>query len=151
MGNERCPVSLLIFGSFLQVHHADVPHPRFLVEPKECSIIGAPMTWGQPNPGADNGPAMLRDAGLHKELKKLGWAVQDMGDMNITPPSPNDPQGDSKYMNNMKNSYAVGRGCEQVFESVSKQASAGKFVLTLGGDHSIGAGTVAGILQAILY
>jgi arginase len=131
-----------------KVHHADVPHPRFLQEPKSCVVLGAPMTWGQPKAGTDNGPEMIRRAGLSQELGKLGWAVEDLGDIAIDPPSASDPQGDPAYLNQMKNCYAVGKGCEQVFKTVSKQAADGKFVLTVGGDHSIGAGTVAGILQA---
>jgi arginase len=43
---------------------------------------------------------------------------------------------------------SVGKGGEQVFKTVSQQAADGKSVLTVGGDHSFGAGTVAGILQA---
>jgi len=87
-------------------------------------------------------------AGLSTELGNLGWEVEDMGDITFVPPSASDPQGEAKYVNQMKNCYAVGKGCQQVFERVSKQAAAGKFVLTVGGDHSIGDGTVAGILQA---
>jgi len=131
-----------------KVHHADIAHPRFLVEPRKAAILGAPMTWGQPKAGTDTGPDMLRQAGLSTELGNLGWEVEDMGDITFVPPSASDPQGEAKYVNQMKNCYAVGKGCQQVFERVSKQAAAGKFVLTVGGDHSIGAGTVAGILQA---
>ena len=148
-----------------KVHHADVPHPRFLQEPKKCAVFGAPMTWGQPRAGTDNGPEMIRRAGLSQELGNLGWNVEDLGDLDIAPPSDADPQvencgdhhsrspwnshaycstflqGDPAYLKQMKNCYAVGKGCQKVFETVTEQAAAGKFVLTLGGDHSIGAGT----------
>ena len=30
--------------------------------------------------------------GVVKELSKLGWAVEDLGDVEIAPPTPNDPQ-----------------------------------------------------------
>ena len=43
--------------------------------------------------------------------------------------------------------YTVGRACEQISNAVSKHAEEGRFVLTLGGDHAIGLGTVAGILR----
>ena len=131
-----------------QVHPADVPHPRFLAQPKKCAVLGAPMTWGQPKMGTDNGPSMLRQAGLDATLKKLGWIPEDLGDLVISQPAATDPQGDPALIFQMKNCYAVGKGCEQVFRSVAQQAADGKFVLTLGGDHSIGAGTVAGILKA---
>ena len=32
----------------------------------------------------------------------------------------------------MQNSYAVGKGCEQVYKRVAEQAARGKFVLTVG-------------------
>ena len=101
------------------------------------------MTWGQPREGTDNGPSMLREAGLAKELAKLGWQVEDAGDINHVAPSADDPKGDPRHLHNMKNSYAVGKGCQQVYERVAKQAAEGKFVLTLGGDHSIGAGSIS--------
>lgn len=75
-----------------KVHHADVPHPRFLQEPKQCAVLGAPMTWGQPRAGTDNGPEMIRRAGLSLELANLGWGVEDLGDIDIAPPSNSDPQ-----------------------------------------------------------
>ena len=75
-----------------KVHHADVPHPRFLQEPKQCAVLGAPMTWGQPRAGTDNGPEMIRSAGLSLELANLGWGVEDLGDIDIAPPSGADPQ-----------------------------------------------------------
>ena len=115
-----------------KVHHADIPHPRFLVEPKKCAIVGAPMTWGQPRAGTDDGPNWLRKAGLHKELDKLGWSLDDGGDIDIQAPSSSDPKGDPKHIFQMKNCYAVGRGCEQVYNRVAKEAADGKFVLTIG-------------------
>lgn len=78
-----------------KVHHADVPHPRFLQEPKKCAVFGAPMTWGQPRAGTDNGPEMIRRAGLSQELGNLGWNVEDLGDLDIAPPSDADPQVES--------------------------------------------------------
>ena len=40
-----------------------MPFPAFLKQPKTVSVIGAPMIYGQPRPGTDYGPAMLREAG----------------------------------------------------------------------------------------
>jgi arginase len=130
-----------------QVHHADVPFPAFLRQPKTVAVLGAPMIYGQPREGTDFGPAMLREMGLEKELRDLAWEVEDAGDLTIAPPREGDPAMDDGR-GNMRFGYCVGRGCQQVYDQVHAAASAGKFALTLGGDHSIGAGTVAGILQA---
>jgi len=43
---------------------------------------------------------------------------------------------------------AVGRACEQIARLVKEKQQAAKFTLVLGGDHSISAGSLAGVLQA---
>lgn len=45
-------------------------------------------------------------------------------------------------------SLAVGAGCHRLSDAVFAKAAEGKFVLTLGGDHSIAIGSLAGILRA---
>jgi hypothetical protein len=47
-------------------------------EPHTCTIIGAPMTFGQPYVGTDSGPRLLREAGLRGMLTALGWRVEDL-------------------------------------------------------------------------
>jgi hypothetical protein len=47
-------------------------------EPHTCTIIGAPMTYGQPYVGTDSGPSLLREAGLRGMLSALGWRVEDL-------------------------------------------------------------------------
>lgn len=130
-----------------KVHDAHVPFPAFLAQPKVAAVLGAPMTLGQPKAGTDDGPDMLRDAGLLKELKGLGWGVDDQGNLSMPEHSESDPKLDPKY-GLARNCYAVGKGCEAVMRSVKKAANEGKFVLTLGGDHALGAGTVAGVLAS---
>jgi arginase len=49
---------------------------------------------------------------------------------------------------NAKNSIIVGKGCEMIANVVNDVIGKGQFPLILGGDHSIGAGSLAGILQA---
>lgn len=46
---------------------------------------------------------------------------------------------------------AVGTGCRRLADAVFAKAAEGKFVLTLGGDHSIALGTLAGVLRYVLY
>lgn len=45
-------------------------------------------------------------------------------------------------------SLAVGEGCRRLAEVVHTKANEGRFVLTLGGDHSIALGSIAGVLRA---
>lgn len=41
------------------------------------------MMYGQPFMGTDQGPRSLREAGLHEAIKKLGWWVDEQGDLDL--------------------------------------------------------------------
>lgn len=114
--------------------------------PKTVSIIGAPMTYGQPYQGAENGPERMRKGGLHKILTNLDWRVKELGNLMFQPPSDSDPEFTGPGRANV--SYAVGNANHKLKDVVKDQATSGRFVLTLGGDHSVGLGAVAGILSA---
>jgi arginase len=58
------------------------------------------------------------------------------------------PKYDPDYRN-MKNPLAVSAVTEQLSQQVYNHAKEGKFVLTLGGDHSIAIGTISGTAKAI--
>lgn len=127
------------------VHRIQVPTPMFLAKPKTVSIVGAPMTYGQPFAGTDRGPQALREKGLHQALSKLGWRLEEVGDLVFEPPGHNAPEYTGPGM--CRSSFAVGHGCRKLKEVVQKHAAKGNFVLTLGGDHSIALGSLAGILS----
>ncbi|CAI5742269.1 unnamed protein product [Hyaloperonospora brassicae] len=126
--------------------HANDKCSEALRTPKTVSVIGAPMTFGQPLPGTDGGPKLIRDAGLLKTLKKLGWAVDETGNLEYVAPTSEDPVLDSQY-GKAKNCFAVGNGTKKLYEIYKKKAEEGKFCLVLGGDHTIGAGSLAGLLS----
>lgn len=58
------------------------------------------------------------------------------------------PASDPEYRN-MKNPLAVSAVTKKLCEQVYNEAKEGRCVLTLGGDHSIAIGTVAGTAKAI--
>jgi len=129
-------------GHFVQV-------PDFLNEPKTCAIIGAPMSWGQPRAGTDQGSIILRNCGLEGTLLGLEWRVDDMGDLEFDPPSRTDKKlKDGPIKGKAKNSFCVGQGLKKIHDEVYKATKKGEFPLILGGDHSISAGTVSAILRA---
>lgn len=77
-------------------------------------------------------------------LQMNGSSLHHLQDM-TGPPGGADPKlagGDAHH------SLAVGAGCRRLSDAVFAKAAEGKFVLTLGGDHSIAMGTLAGILRA---
>lgn len=123
--------------------------------PKTVSIIGAPMTYGQPYVGTDHGPRLLREAGLLHHLASLGWRVHDNPDLEFS--NNNHPHSSSREsetshsfqeLPNAKNSSLVGKGCKMLADIVSKEIIDGRFPMILGGDHSIGVGSLSGVLRA---
>jgi len=113
--------------------------------PKTVSIIGAPMTYGQPYVGTDGSPQLLREAGLRHMLTALGWRVNDLHDIDFEKIA-RDWKGEN--IPGARNCGIVGTSNEHLADVVESQIRAGNFTLTLGGDHSIGIGSLAGILRA---
>jgi len=127
-----------------------IPSPKPLFQhcsnPKTVSIIGAPMTFGQPYVGTDHGPSFLRKAGLRSKLIALGWLVDDGPDLNFSAKALASP--DDMVHPHAKNSSMIGRGTQILSQIVEEKAMSGSFPLVLGGDHSIAIGTLSGILRA---
>ena len=117
----------------------------YLAEPKTLSVVGAPLCMGQPLMGVDQGPQKLREAGLLTDLRSLEWQIEDYGDIEFD-------MSDARVLNGpdglAKHAGVVGAANEKIRDHVLEQASLGKCVLTLGGDHSIACGSVAGAAQA---
>jgi arginase len=125
---------------------SQLAQPTYVTHPKAVEIIGAPMTYGQPLAGADHGPALIRSKGLRDALASLDWRVHDQGDLKFDAPSPDNAKLLSR-LGKARNSVAVGRGCRQLSEAVERAIQSERFPLVIGGDHSIGLGSVAGVLN----
>lgn len=108
------------------------------------SIIGAPFNGGQPKVGVETGPKELRNAGLVPVLQKAGWEVAHDEDISIGALSSDDSFSGKGLARNPR---YVGAVCRDLCNAVAARAKAGDFVLTLGGDHSVAAGSIAGILS----
>lgn len=101
------------------------------------------MTYGQPYVGTDEGPERLRERGLRNKLTALGWRVEDLPDLNFDPEKfagTKDPPG-------ARNCALVAYGAKKLAQTVEKKLRKGQFPLVLGGDHSIGIGSLTGILN----
>lgn len=120
------------------------------VPDKTVSVIGAPMTYGQPFVGTDSGPSLLREQGLLKDLAALGWKVEDIPDLDFQKICGDAGKAIRSVPNNpdAKNSLEVGAGTKALADLVESKLKLGRFPLILGGDHSIGIGSLAGILRA---
>lgn len=95
----------------------------------------------------DAAPTALISAGLLTQLKEdLGYTLYH--DDTVHNYYSLMPSSDPDYRN-MKNPLAVSAVTKQLSNQVYDHAKHGRLVLTLGGDHSIAIGTVAGTSRAI--
>jgi arginase len=98
-------------------------------------------------PGVDAAPMALIDAGLIDQLKQdLEYNVTYDGQVHSY--SEITTLEDPDYRN-MKRPKAVSAVAQALSKQVYEHASNGRFVLTLGGDHSIAIGTIAGTAKAV--
>jgi len=109
--------------------------------PKQISIIGVPMDFGQLLRGVDMGPAALRYTGLISRLRELGHLVVDRGDVRIPIRDADGPAplSEDKYLNE------ITQICQAIYNAGHEAVQQGHFPLFLGGDHSIAVGTVAAV------
>ncbi|HVW84318.1 MAG TPA: arginase [Bryobacteraceae bacterium] len=107
----------------------------------QISIIGAPLDLGQGRRGVDMGPSALRVAGLGKKLGALGYDVADLGNIAVAQAESLADTGpcEARYLTQ------IAESCERLATLVAQSLSNRQTPLVLGGDHSIAAGTVAGV------
>jgi arginase len=89
------------------------------------------------------GPSALRLAGLGSRIAALGYSVEDLGNVFVeqqesTPLGP----ANAKYLSQ------IASACSSLADMVDRAVREGRFPLVLGGDHSVAAGTVAGVSNA---
>ena len=105
----------------------------------KVSLIGVPLDLGASRRGVDMGPSALRVTGLASRLRKLGFEVEDTGDIDVPLPEECGP-GDAR----LKYAQPIAAVCRELCDRVHKALSAGRLPITLGGDHSLAMGSVAG-------
>jgi arginase len=108
------------------------------VRPRTIHIIGVPLDLGQGRRGVDMGPSALRIAGLDSQIAGLGHTVVDKGDLAV-------PIQETRSPGNPRKKYVrdIARVCQRLYQSALGSLDAGAIPVVLGGDHSIGAGSVA--------
>ena len=105
-------------------------------------ILGVPLDLGQERRGVDMGPSAVRAAGLNAAIKNLGHQVEDAGNVHVK--LPEEQHFGDKRAKYLKEITAT---CTKHAELVLKTLEAGDVPVVLGGDHSMAAGTVAGVAE----
>ena len=112
------------------------------IPPRKIRVIGVPLDLGQSRRGVDMGPSAVRVAGLEMRLEELGHIVEDGGNVAVAIPEQK-KEGDphAKYLKE------ITATCTKQADLVIKALEADIVPLVLGGDHSVGAGTVSGVAE----
>jgi arginase len=101
-------------------------------------LIGVPLDLGAGRRGVDMGPSAFRIAGLGEQITALGYTVVDKGDLVTAIRETLEPRDEHK-----KYVREITEVCERLYTSSLSSLTAGAIPVVLGGDHSLGAGSVA--------
>jgi len=109
---------------------------------QKIRILGVPLDLGQERRGVDMGPSAVRAAGLNDTLKSLGLKVEDAGNIHVRLPE-EQHYGDqhAKYLKE------IAEASQDVAHHLYQTLEAGFFPVSLGGDHSMAIGTLAGVAK----
>ncbi|WP_201767865.1 arginase [Schnuerera ultunensis] len=104
-------------------------------------LIGVPINYGCDKEGPQYGPNTLREHRIVDLIKNNGHTVYDLGNIVI----PQVPE-EEKYSGhaNMKYLYPIVEMCNNLAQQVYTSLKANSFPFVMGGDHSLGMGSIAG-------
>jgi arginase len=106
-------------------------------------IVGVPLDLGAGRRGVDMGPSAFRLTGLTAGLARLGYEVRDHGNVVV-------PQPETSSVGDERKRFIteIAGVCERVYQIARAAAERDALVLTLGGDHSVAAGSIGGVAAA---
>ncbi|MCS6626856.1 arginase family protein [Roseibacterium beibuensis] len=105
------------------------------------TIVDAPSSAGAYAPGQEKAPMAMREAGFHERLRAAVSDYDEITDIETFRWRPD------RQRPNAMNAQAVIHTASRVASSVASAASEGRFAVVLGGDCTVGIGTVAGLAQ----
>jgi arginase len=106
-------------------------------------IVGVPLDLGASRRGVDMGPFAVRAAGLSDRLRALGIQIEDAGNLHVPDRGTFEAGG-----HGLDFLPAITDLCRALADVTESAAAEGKIPLALGGDHSLAAGSVAGVARA---
>jgi arginase len=107
-------------------------------------LIGFPMDLGASRRGVDMGPSAIRIAGAAERLRALGHIVDESHNIDV-------PQREELPESRSGPQYiaTITAACAQLALETAQATRDGILPVTLGGDHSLAAGSVAGVATAL--
>jgi arginase len=111
----------------------------------DISIIGVPIFYGADKRGPELGPAKLREKNVVSVIGRHNHRVFDFGDLFVP-----EVEEQNKFFShpNMKYLDPIIQVNNNLAHIVYSSIKGGSFPLVLGGDHSIGLGSIAGVSRA---
>ncbi len=106
-----------------------------------ASLIGVPTDIGAGARGASMGPEALRVAGIREAIAQFGLAVKDCGNL-AGPPNPWLPA-----VNGFRHLGEVVQWNQLLHDAMFAQLQAGHLPVMLGGDHSLGIGSISAVAR----
>jgi arginase len=105
---------------------------------RNVHIIGVPLDLGGGRRGVDMGPSALRIAGIGERLASLGFSVRDAGNCHA-------PTQETMEVGDPRQRYVreITAVCTELYEKSLAAFASDGLPVVLGGDHSLGAGSVA--------
>jgi arginase len=111
---------------------------------RQLALIGAPSGAGACGVGQERAPGALRAAGLTELLASAGFEVNDFGDSQVVPWHPDRARPQAQNLEAVVD--VVRTTATRVADALQERE---RTVLVLGGDCTVGIGTIAGIRAAI--
>jgi arginase len=108
---------------------------------RTASLIGAPTDVGAADRGASMGPEALRVAGLAAALRARELEVVDLGNLS----GPGNPWLPARR--GYRHLAEVVRWSQEVHAAVYEQLRAARLPILLGGDHSLGIGSISAVAR----
>lgn len=105
------------------------------------NIIGVPVKLGCDREGVQYGPKIIRELDIVNMMKKEGHNVYDKGNISIPDVIENEKYSDDCYLKYLN---PVAKINESLAQKVYNTLDSGCFPFVLGGDHSLGIGSIAG-------
>jgi arginase len=107
----------------------------------KINLIGVPLFLGCDNKGVDMGPEVLREKNIIEILEKNNHTVYDMGNIYVPQVSSEDKYCSHEKMKYLSQIVQVDTNlAHQVYSSLCSKT----FPLVIGGDHSLGLGSICG-------
>lgn len=106
---------------------------------KRIDLTGVQIDCGASKVGSSLGPTAIRIAGLAEGIKNLGYELNDRGD--IVQPR------EGATSEKLRNHESVVTTCKSLYEKTLESLKNGAFPVTIGGDHSLAAGSASATLK----